>query len=187
MQTSMGLFEQTAGGAALPIEDASLAAAPLGEELGGGAGDLAELGGGGGGANLAGLGGGGFGGTAPMSFLGPPSIPSASTAPSSAPITPVSAPTASTTGPVGGTGMTGMPMVPPGAMGGVNGAEKDAKADTKRVSVPPVRNGAPVQGRLTVPPAPPTVTKQVDGKPVVTRRIITPNGASTNQPGGVDL
>lgn len=190
MQTGMGLFQQTAGDAALPIEDASLAAAPLGEELVGGAGDLAGLGdvsgAGGGGADLAGLGGGGggFGGTAPMSYLGPPSIPSASTAPSSAPITPIiTAPSAAGTGPVGGAGMAGMPMVPPGAMGGVTGAEKDAKADTKRISVPPVRNGAPVQGRLTVPPSPPTVTKKVDGKPVVTRRIINPNGADENPSG----
>ena len=189
MQTGMGLFQQTAEESALPIEDASLAAAPLAGEFGGGAGDLAGLGdvgaGGGGGGDLAGLGsgGGGFGGTTPMSYLGPPSIPSASTAPSSAPITPIAAPAGSPIGPTGGAGMTGMPMVPPGAMGGVAGAEKDAKPDTKRVSAPPVRNGAPVQGRLTVPPSPPTVTKNVDGKPVITRRIITPSSADESKPG----
>jgi len=187
MQTGMGLFQQTAGEAALPIEDASLGAAPLAEDFGGGAGDLAGLGeagaGGGGGLGALGGGGGGFGGTAPVSFLGPPAIPSASTAPSSAPITPIVTPSASHIGPMGGAGMAGMPMVPPGAMGGAAGADKDAKPDTKRVSVPPVRNGAPVQGRLTVPPSPPTVTKNVDGKPVITRRIITPNSADENKTG----
>lgn len=189
MQTGMGLVQKTAGEATLPIEDTSLATAPLAGDFGGGAGDLAGLGeagaGGGGGADLGALGGGGggFGGTAPMSYLGPPAIPSASTAPSSAPITPIAAPSSSHVGPMGGAGMAGTPMIPPGAMGGVAGADKDAKPDTKRVSVPPVRNGAPVQGRLTVPPSPPTVTKNVDGKPVITRRIITPNSADENKPG----
>jgi hypothetical protein len=188
MQTGMGLFQQTAGEATLPIDDASLAATPFADDFAGGAGGLAglgEAGGGGGGGELGALGGGGggFGGTAPVSFLGPPAIPSASTAPSSAPIIPVAAPSTPHIGPMGGAGMAGMPMVPPGAMGGVAGADKDAKPDTKRVSVPPVRNGAPVQGRLTVPPSPPTVTKNVDGKPVITRRIITPKSADDSKTG----
>ena len=69
-----------------------------------------------------------------------------------------------------------MPMVPPGAMHGAAGSERDAKADTKRVSVPTVKNGAPVQGRITAPPpAAPQVVKKVDGKPVATKRIIVPN------------
>ena len=73
-------------------------------------------------------------------------------------------------------------MVPPGAMAGSAGSEKDPKADTKRVSVPPVRNGAPVQGRLTTPPSLPAVTKKVDGKPVATRRIVVPGiGADGDQ------
>jgi hypothetical protein len=56
------------------------------------------------------------------------------------------------------------------------GSEKDAKADTKRVSVPTVKNGAPIQGRITTPPpAPLQVVKKVDGKPVATRRIIVPS------------
>lgn len=66
-------------------------------------------------------------------------------------------------------GMGGMPMIPPGAMAG-NNQQKDDKTDTKRVVAPSVKNGAPVQGRLTTPPVPP-VTKLVEGKPVATRRI----------------
>lgn len=177
MQTGMGLLQQAVGSSATPFDDASLAA-PLADEFAAGAGDLADLGelGGGGAGDLAAA-GGGLGGTAPMSYLGPPPVPSASTAPSSAPITPIAPPSAPTTGPAGTAGMAGMPMVPPGAMAGAAGNEKDAKPDTKRVSVPPVRNGAPVQGRLTIPPTAPTVTKSVDGKPVITRRILAPGGA----------
>ncbi len=79
-----------------------------------------------------------------------------------------------------GGGMSGMPMVPPGAMQGAAGSEKDDKPDTKRVSVPTVKNGAPVQGRITAPPpSPPQVVKKVDGKPVATRRIIVPSSTPT--------
>jgi hypothetical protein len=71
-------------------------------------------------------------------------------------------------------GMGGMPMMPHGGMhGGADG--KDDKADTKRVSVPSVKNGAPVQGRITTPPPAPTVTKRVDGQPVTSKRIVIPN------------
>ena len=59
-------------------------------------------------------------------------------------------------------------------MNGASAADKDAKADTKRVSVPPVRNGAPVQGRITTAPPLPNVTKLVAGKPVATRRVVAP-------------
>jgi hypothetical protein len=69
-------------------------------------------------------------------------------------------------------------MVPPGALAGSAGADKDAKADTRRVSVPPVRNGSPVQGRLTTPPPLPPVVKKEDGAPVVTRRVIVPRKLS---------
>jgi hypothetical protein len=70
--------------------------------------------------------------------------------------------------------MGGMPMMPHGGMGG--GAEsKDDKAGTKRVSVPSVKNGAPVQGRITTPPTAPTVTKRIDGKAVSSKRIVIPN------------
>jgi hypothetical protein len=196
MQTGMGLFQQ-AGGAMAPVDDVGLALAPLGEDLGLGAGDLAGLGGGagsgaaggdlaglagagggGGGGDLAGLGAGGFGGTAPVSMLGPAPIPAASTAPSSSPLTQITPPAASTAAHAPGGGMSGMPMVPPGALAGSAGADKDAKADTRRVSVPPVRNGAPVQGRLTTPPPLPPVVKKEDGAPVVTRRVIVPRKLS---------
>ncbi|MGH3522228.1 MAG: hypothetical protein ACRDU4_05220, partial [Mycobacterium sp.] len=50
-----------------------------------------------------------------------------------------------------------------------------AKTDTKRVVPPPVKNGAPVQGRITAPPTAPTVTKHLQGKPIATRRIILPD------------
>ena len=68
--------------------------------------------------------------------------------------------------------MAGVPMVPPGAMQGGATGDRDTKADTKRVSVPPVPNGSPVQGRLTAPQITPAVTTMIDGKPVATKRII---------------
>ncbi len=196
MQTGMGLFQQAGGAAAAPLEDASLALGPLGEDLGVGGGDLAGLGGGegagggdlagiagaggggAGGGDVAGVGAGGFGGTAPVSMLGPAPIPAASTAPSSSPLTQLTPPPATPTTHTTAGGMGGMPMVPPGAMAGAGGTDKDAKADTRRVSVPPVRNGAPVQGRLTVPPNLPPVTKKEDGAPVVTRRVVIPRKLS---------
>jgi hypothetical protein len=66
-------------------------------------------------------------------------------------------------------------MVPPGAMHGAG--EKETKTDTKRVSLPAVRNGSPVQGRISAPPLAPTVTNKVEGKPVVTKHILTPTTA----------
>lgn len=188
LQTGMGLFGQAAGATAAPIEDANWADAPLVEDFSAGDAALGDLGagaGGGGDIGAAGpgaTGGGGadlgsVGGTAPMSYLGPPPVPSASTAPSSAPITPI-APTAQVSAPsAGAAGMAGMPMIPPGAMTGTTGADKDLKPETKRVSAPPVRNGAPVQGRLTVPPTPPPVIKRGEGAPAVTRRIVAPASA----------
>ena len=71
-----------------------------------------------------------------------------------------------------------MPMVPPGAMAGANTANKNAKTDIRRVSRTPGPQRAPVQGRLTTPPALSPVTKKVDGAPVVTRRVATPNSAA---------
>jgi hypothetical protein len=68
--------------------------------------------------------------------------------------------------------MAGVPMVPPGAMQGGATGDRDTKSDTKRVSVPPVPNGSPVQGRLTAPQITPAVTTTIDGKPVATKRII---------------
>jgi hypothetical protein len=183
MQTGMGLFQQ----AAAPDEDSGLVFAPM-DEFGSASEDLGVLGGdsGAGLGDLGGVGdlgggaGGGFGGgfmgvTAPTSLLGPPPVPSASTAPSSSPIAGISPPPSPPVTPPVNTGMAGMPMVPPGAMAGAATADKDAKADTRRVSVSPVRNGAPVQGRLTTPPVLPPVTKKVDGTPVVTRRVVAPS------------
>ena len=126
----------------------------------------ADLGGGGG------FGGGGFGGTAPTALLGPPPIPSASTAPAAAPAIPMPAPSTPGTTPSAAGGMAGVPMVPPGAMQGGATGDRDTKSDTKRVSVPPVPNGSPVQGRLTAPQITPAVTTTIDGKPVATKRII---------------
>ena len=84
-----------------------------------------------------------------------------------------------------GTGMAGMPLVPPGAVGAAAATDKDSKTDTKRVSVPPVRNGAPVQGRLIPGPSLPPVTKQLDGKPVAARRIVAPGRrADVDKPPG---
>lgn len=192
MQTGMGLLQQTGA----PVEDSSLASAPLDETgwspddfggFGGGGADPGGLGGSGApGADIGGSGvGGGLmgGGTSPTSLLGPPPVPSASTAPSSAPLAQITPPAAPSTAAPANAGMAGMPMVPPGAMAGANTADKNAKTDIRRVSVPPVRNGAPVQGRLTTPPALSPVTKKVDGAPVVTRRVATPNSAAEDTSG----
>lgn len=71
--------------------------------------------------------------------------------------------------------MGAMPMMPPGAMHGAGGGSKDEKPDTKRIVAPSVKNGAPVQGRITTPPPVPEVVKRVEGKPVASRRIILPD------------
>ncbi|WP_445168212.1 hypothetical protein ACTXG7_02125 [Mycolicibacterium sp. Dal123E01] len=176
MQAGMGMM-QKAGGDSATLDKASLSD-PLGEfsETPG------ESGAGGG---SAGGGGGGIGGTAPTAMLGPPPVPAAGTSPSAAqaavPPARVAAPTSTPTG-----GMGGMPMMPPGAMHGAGGSEKDAKADTKRVAVPTVKNGAPVQGRITTPPPAPNVTKSVDGKPVATRRILLPTSKPADEEPSTD-
>lgn len=177
MQTGMGMMQQ-AGGASAQLDKASLSDPALGE-FGETPGEMGSGGGGSGG------GGGGIGGTSPTAMLGPPPVPSAGTSPSAAnTVTPPPRMAAPTSAPSGGMG--GMPMIPPSAMHGAGGSEKDAKADTKRVSVPTVKNGAPVQGRITTPPPSPSgpqVTKKVDGKPVATKRIILPDrNAVDDQP-----
>ncbi|WP_242657346.1 hypothetical protein [Mycobacterium talmoniae] len=111
------------------------------------------------------------GDTAPASPLGPPPIPSAATYPASAPTGPPpssgsAAPPATPRAPMGA-----VPFMPPGAMQG-GGLGEEPKAATKRVLAPSVRNGAPVQGRITTPPPAPPVTKHIKGKPVATRRIV---------------
>jgi hypothetical protein len=168
LQQGMGAM-QDKGGDELTPED--LDATALGDDFGGGAPGSGEGEGGGG----SGGGGAGMGGTTPMSMLGPPAAPSATTTPTSArTMPPVSAPPApAATAPMGGMG--GMPMMPHGGMGGGGAESKDDKADTKRVSVPSVKNGAPVQGRFTTPPPAPTVTKRIDGKAVASKRIIVPS------------
>jgi len=176
MQAGMGMMQQ-AGGSAAELDKTSLSDLPL-DEYGADAGEFGSGGGGSGGG-----GGGGIGGTSPTAMLGPPPVPSAGTSPSSAPVmaTRPPSPPAATSTPVGG--MSGMPMVPPGAMHGGAGADKDDKAATKRVSVPSIKNGAPVQGRITAPPpAPPQVVKKVDGKPVATKRIVVPNSTPADEP-----
>lgn len=117
-------------------------------------------------------------GTMPTSVLGPPVIPSPATTPAGTtiPVTGV-APAAATSVPYA-SGMGGMPLIPPGAMANQGNQTNDEKAGTKRVAVPPVKNGAPVQGRFTAPPEAP-VTKRVEGKPVATRRIIAPADATS--------
>lgn len=129
-----------------------------------------------------------MGSTSPMSALGPAATPTGSTVPTSGRAA-VAAPSA-TPAPHGATpmgGMGGYPMMPPGAMAGGGQDSKDDKAPTKRVSVPTVKNGAPVQGRLSAPPpSAPTVSKNVDGKAVSTRRIVVPNDRSEPKAGNDD-
>jgi hypothetical protein len=162
MQMGMGALQHGVGGAAAGGE--AIPAELL--EAGGGGG---ELGGGGGG----GAGGGGLGTTTPTAMLGPLPAPSAGTVPASSRTASVAPPIPPepSTGSRGGMGA--MPIMPPGAMQGP-GSGNDAKADTKRVVVPSVKNGAPVQGRITTPPPTAEVIKRVDGKPVATRRILLP-------------
>lgn len=172
------------GDAEALLDDPGLGTEPWLDAFGSSSDDVAEFDGfdgsdfevspGGGSAGDGGA--GGPGGTAAVPMLGPPPVPPASTAPSSAPLPPVPAPKAPAVGATHGPGIAGMPMVPPGAVGAAAGADKDAKTETKRVSVPPVRNGAPVQGRLIPGPALPAVTKKMEGRPVTTRRIAAPEG-----------
>lgn len=116
------------------------------------------------------------GGAAPGVVFAAPVTPSAATLPASAPGAPAPAPTAHI--PAAGAGMAGMPMIPPGGFNGAGAAERDAKADTKRIVTPPVRNGAGVQGRITA--APPVTTTTVEVKPVASRRMVMPSGRQTD-------
>jgi len=160
MQTGMGVIQQAAGTAdQLDTTDISDAPADDFEP------DLEAFDDSAGGGED-----GGIGGTAPTAMLGPPPIPSASTFPSAAPFTPTAGSGPGQPPSTPSAGVSGMPMVPPGAMRSGN-SSNDVKPDLKRVSVPPVKNGAPVQGRIAVP-QPPPVTKHVDGKAVAAKRII---------------
>jgi len=178
LQAGMGTGGEP-GGDITPIDYPGMEADPWLDEFGSTADDAADFGSLGGpdagfGPSMAGGGSGGASGTAPATVLGPPPVPSASTAPSAAPPTPVAGPRSPAVGATHGPGMAGMPLVPPGAVGAAAAADKDSKTDTKRVSVPPVRNGAPVQGRLIPGPSLPPVTKQLEGKPIAARRIVAP-------------
>ncbi|ORB18854.1 hypothetical protein BST37_00725 [Mycobacterium noviomagense] len=165
MQAGMGALQHGAGGGAAAAE--ALPGELLGAEsaLGAGEGGLGAAGGGA---------GGGLGGTTPAAMLGPPPAPSAGTVPMSSPTTPPPPPSPpEPTTPARG-GMGAMPMMPPGAMHGGGASGKDEKPDTKRVVPPTVKNGGPVQGRITTTPTTPEVTKRVEGKPVASRRILLP-------------
>jgi hypothetical protein len=158
LASTVGKAGQGAGLAAEVPADA------LGDALGAGG---AALGAGGAGAGLAGA-------TTPAGNLGPPPTPSAGTYPAAAPMPQIPA-TSATDSAAGARGqMGGMPMMPPGAMGGA-GASSTDKPDTKRVVPPSVKNGAPVQGRITTPQTAPEVVKRIAGKPVASRRILTPD------------
>jgi hypothetical protein len=167
MQMGMGALQHGAGSAAAASE------AVPGEVLGAGAGLGAA------GADLAGAAGGagaaGLGATAPTAMLGPPPAPSAGTVPMSSPSPPPVPPNAPEPAAAPRGGMGAMPMVPPGAMHGAGATGSDAKPDTKRVVPPSVKNGAPVQGRISAPPSTAEITKRVEGKPVASRRILLPD------------
>jgi len=116
----------------------------------------------------------GGGATVPMALLGPAPLPTASTAPAAAPGLPPVPLTGSPSG--GGTavpaGMAGMPMIPPGPLHAAT--DRAAPPDTKRVTVPGVPNGAPVQGRIISPPPGPPATRTVEDRSVAARRIGAP-------------
>lgn len=165
MQAGMGIMQQSAGaGEEAPEELAGAEAAS-----GGAGGDFSGAGGGGG------NGGGGIEGTTPTAILGPPPTPSAGTVPASSQAMTSAPAAAPEPAPAQRGAMGAMPMMPPGSMQGAGGTSGETKADTKRIVGPTVKNGAPVQGRITVPPPMPAVTKKVDGKPVATRRIALPD------------
>lgn len=121
------------------------------------------------------------GGTVPSAALGPAPVPSAGTHPSSSPTTPPVQPYIGTAAHAPAGAMTGMPMIPPAGLGGTS-VDREAKNDTKRVTAPSVRNGSPVQGRITAASALPLVTTRIDGKPVASRRIRIDEG-EVPQPG----
>ena len=163
MQAGMGGLQHGAGAAAGAGE-------AIPGELAGATSGAGEAGGGGGG-----VGGGGLGATTPTAMLGPLPAPSAGTEPASAHTTSPPPSNTSTPPAVQRGAMGTMPMMPPGAMHGAAGAGSDAKPDTKRVVAPAVKNGAPVQGRITTPPPTPEVTKRGEGKPIASRRILLPD------------
>jgi hypothetical protein len=163
MQSTMGAFDKAGADELSPD---AWDTEGLADDIGaGGAGDL-------GGAGGAGAGTGGIG-TTPMAMLGPPATPSPTTTPAAGRVAAppvVSATTAPAPGPMGGMGP--MPMMPPGVGRGAD--SNDEQTATKRVSVPAIKNGAPVQGRVTTP-LPPVVKSTGDVKPTTRRRIVIPS------------
>jgi hypothetical protein len=161
MQAGMGMMQHGAGeGAPAELLDSE-------DGIGGEGGEFSGAGGGGGAS-----GGGSIEGTTPTAVLGPPPTPSAGTVPASAQAVSPTPATAPEPASAQRGGMGAMPMMPPGAMHGAGAPGGEAKPDTKRIVGPTVKNGAPVQGRITAPPPRPAVVKHVDGKPVATRRIV---------------
>jgi len=164
LQQGMQMGTQLASTMGKAGAGASLPASALGDALGAGGSALGD--GAGAGAGLAGA-------TTPAGNLGPPPTQSAGTYPASSPTPQAPVPTApdaaGARGQIGG----GMPMMPPGAAG-AGGSGGDSKAETKRVVPPSVKNGAPVEGRITTPQTAPEVVKRVAGKPIVSRRILAP-------------
>ncbi|MBI3214723.1 MAG: hypothetical protein HYZ38_12925 [Mycobacterium sp.] len=178
LQSGMSAMQQSGAGELSPDSFAGDAlASDFGGAGGGGAGDIGAGGGGGGGVGA---------GTSPMAMLGPAATPSATTTPMAGRAAPPIAPATAAPAPTTTGGMGGMPMMPHGGMGG-GGESKDNKAATKRVSVPAVKNGAPVQGRVTAPPPAPVVTKTADAKQAASRRrIVVPVDRSSERPDRTD-
>lgn len=112
------------------------------------------------------------GGTVPTAVLGPAPVASPATYPSASAGTPAGQPSMGTAAPAASPAMTGMPMVPPT---GMPAAGNEPRGETRRVAVPTVRNGTPVQGRINAPG--PVVTTRIEGKPVAARRIRTGEAA----------
>lgn len=117
--------------------------------------------------------------TAPTTVLGPPPVPSAATAPAAAPTARITPSLPAGPSAALGSGFAGMPMIPPGAMAGSAPTEKNDTTATKRLSVPAVRNGAPVQGRLSPAPPAPAPRTAADGRPVSARRIVVSRNEET--------
>jgi hypothetical protein len=165
MQQASQLGSQMASTLGKAGEGAGLGASLPADALG--AGEAALGAGGGAGAEVAGA-------TTPTGNLGSPPTPPAGTYPTSSPTPPVAAPSPSDSAAGARGSMGGMPMMPPGATAGGGSNGSDAKTETKRVVAPSVKNGAPVQGRVTPPQSAPEVVKRVAGKPVASRRILAP-------------
>jgi hypothetical protein len=169
LASSVGKAGQGAGlGASLPAD-------ALGDALGAGG---AAMGAGGAGAGLAGA-------TTPAGNLGPPPVPSAGTYPAASQQVPV--PPSAPDSAAGARGqMGGMPMMPPGAAGGAGAGGSDSKAETKRIVPPSVKNGAPVQGRITTPQTAPEVVKRIAGKPIASRRMVSPDDKTEDDANDAD-